>query len=144
MKKSRLIVTLMLVALLVTSIAIPAMAATTTNNEVNFDFDYGNGVSCGYSDNSIVKQTASQWMFDVTSNDAGVSTTYAMLWTLYSDWDWCVGSRTYTTDEEVLIQYDYINASQVIGWEFLCGAMVNADVLEHSYNIQGNWNPDIQ
>ena len=82
MKKSRLIVTLMLVALLVTSIAIPAMAATTTNNEVNFDFDYGNGVSCGYSDNSIVKQTASQWMFDVTSNDAGVSTTYAMLWTL--------------------------------------------------------------
>lgn len=143
MKKSRLIVTLMLVALLVTSIAIPAMATSADDTEKNFSFNYGNGVSCGYSDNSMFKQTASQWMFDVTDNDSGVYTTYAMLWTLYSDWDWCVGSRTYSTDQEMLIQHDYVNASQVIGWEFWGGAMVNEDVLEHSYTIKGIWNTDI-
>lgn len=144
MKKSRLIVTLMLVALLVTSIAIPAMATSANDREINFSFNYGNGVSCGYSQNCIVKQTDSQWMFDVVNNSSGVSTTYAMLWTLYSDWDWCVGSRTYTTDAEELIQWDYINAAQVIGWDFWGGAMVNEDVLEHSYTIEGYWNPDIQ
>ena len=138
-----MIVTLMLVALMLATVAMPAMAATTNDNGTNFSFDYGDSVSCGYSDDSIVKQTASQWMFDVTSNKSGVSTTYAMSWTLYSEWDWCVGSKTYTTDKEELIQHDYIDASQVIGWEFWGGAMVNADVLENSYTIEGNWSPDL-
>lgn len=144
MQKSRLIVTLMLVALMMVTVAMPAMAASDAEEEVNFNFNYGNGVSCGYSEKSIVKQTDSQWMFDVTENNSEVSTTYAMLWTLYSEWDWCVGSKTYTTAEEKLIKHDYVDASQVIGWEFWGGAMVNEDVLEHSYVIKGNWNPDVQ
>lgn len=143
MKKSRLIVTLMLVALLVTSIAIPAMAATQ-NSDARYDFAYAQGELCDYSPTSMVKDTTSQWKIDVRNTDTRYNVTYAMLWTLYSDWDWCVGSHTREHGGTGVVVGDYVNASQVVGWEFWAGAMIHTSDLNRDAVIGGFWNTDCQ
>lgn len=142
MKKSRLIVTLMLVALLVTSIAIPAMASTQNSND-GFYFRYGPGEQCAYSATSMFKDSTSGWMIDVHDTDyRDRDVTYAMLWTLYSDWSWCVGSQTRTHRNTGLVEGEYVNASQVVGWEFWAGAMKNTSDLSNTFFIEGQWNTD--
>ena len=141
MKKSRLIVTLMLVALLVTSIAIPAMAATNAGSNMDTQLWFANGNSVACSVDPMTKQNASQWRVSITENLDCVEATYAMLWTLGSDWDWCVGSRTVTRTYGSF-NGDYVNASQVIGWDFWAGAMVDVDVVNNIYNIDISWNTD--
>lgn len=143
MKKSRLIVTLMLVALLVTSIAIPAMAATQ-NNDARYDFVYDQGELCAYSATSMYKDSTSQWKIDVQSTNTDYDVTYAMLWTLYSDWDWCVGSRTVPQRGTGVVVGDYVDASQVVGWEFWAGAMIHTSDLNTNAQIGGYWNTDCQ
>lgn len=143
MKKSRLIVTLMLVALLVTSIAIPAMATTQTP-DYEFRFQYNQGELCDFSDNCMYKETASQWMIDVRETNTRYDVTYAMLWTLYSDWEWCVGSRTEPHRGTGVVIGDYVDASAVIDWPFWAGAMIDTDDLNINANIRGYWNTDCQ
>lgn len=141
MKKSRLIVTLMLVALLVTSIAIPAMAATNAGSDMSTELQFGSGNSVACSDDPMTKQNASQWKVSITCNPEAVEATYAMLWTLGSDWSWCVGSKTATRTYGTF-NGDYVNASQVIGWDFWAGAMVEVDVVDNSFDIFIDWNTD--
>lgn len=142
MKKSRLIVTLMLVALLVTSIAVPAMAATQNTNEGVY-FQYGPGERCAYSATYMFKDSTSGWMINVNeTNYRDQDVTYAMLWTLGSDWDWCVGSQTKTHQNTGLVEGEYVNASQAVGCQFWAGAMKNTLDLSNTFYIEGQWNTD--
>lgn len=141
MKKSRLIVTLMLVALLVTSIAIPAMAATNAGADMDTALWFANGNSVAHSLTPMTKQNASQWKVSIIENLDDVEATYAMLWTLGSEWSWCVGSKT-ETHIHGSFTGDYVNASQVIGWDFWAGALVDVDVVNNIYNIDILWNTD--
>ena len=145
MKKSRLIVTLMLVALLVTSIAIPAMAVTADRNEdLGYSFSWGNGEMCDFSDDYMTKTEASDWMVHVIDeNNNSEKITYAMLWTLYSDWDWCVGSHTAVSygDGDTVIG-EYYDASAVIGMDFWAGAILHENDVSMGVTAVGTWNTD--
>jgi len=142
MKKSRLIVTLMLVALLVTSIAIPAMAASQSTT-AEYTFIYDPGVRVGYSDAAMTKSTTSGWVIDVDCTDYSHGVTYAMLWTLYSDWEWCVGSQTaYHPGGTGVVTGEYVNASQVIGWDFWAGSLLDSADLTRTHTAQGSFSTD--
>ena len=142
MKKSRLIVTLMLVALLVTSIAIPAMAASQNAN-AEFLFEYDPGVRVGYSVDYMTKETTSGWVIDVDETDYAHGVTYAMLWTLYSDWDWCVGSQTrHHEGGAAVVTGEYVNASQVVGWDFWAGSLLDTADLSQRHEAEGTWSTD--
>lgn len=142
MKKSRLIVTLMLVALLVTSIAIPAMAASQSTT-TNYIFNYDPGVRVGYSNSAMTKTTTSGWVINVDHTNYSHGVTYAMLWTLYSDWEWCVGSQTthhpYGTG---VVTGEYVNASQVLGWDFWAGSLLDSADLTNSHQADGSFSTD--
>ena len=142
MKKSRLIVTLMLVALLVTSIAIPAMAASQNANP-DFVFEYDPGVRVGYSVNSMPKETTSGWIIDVEEISYEHGVTYAMLWTLYSDWNWCVGSQTRHHDGgPAVVTGEYVDATQVVGWDFWAGSLLDTADLTQGHDANGTWSTD--
>lgn len=141
MKKSRLIVTLMLVALLVTSIAVPAMAASQSAN-TDYLFTYDPGARVGFSTDSMWKETTNGWVINVNSTSYQHRVTYAMLWTLYSDWSWCVGSQTTPHTGTGVVPGEYVDASQVIGWEFWAGGLLDTADLDVVHTTSGNFNTD--
>lgn len=145
MKKSRLIVTLALVALMLVTVAMPAMAATLARNpNGDFDFDWGDGEMCAYSTNSMTKKTDSDWVVYVTSETRNSEPiTYAMLWTLYSDWDWCVGSLTAESNGTgSTVVGEYYNASAVIDMPFWAGAIIHEMDVSMGVTADGTWNTD--
>lgn len=145
MKKTRMLVTLMLVALLMTTVAMPAMAATLDRNaNLGYSFAWGDGEMCDYSASSMTKKTDSDWVVYVTSETRNSEPiTYAMLWTLYSDWDWCVGSLTAESGGTgSTVVGEYYDASAVIDMPFWAGAILHENDVSMGVTAVGTWNTD--
>lgn len=145
MKKNRMIVTLMLVAIMLVTVAVPAMAATLDRNaDLGYSFAWGDGEMCAYSSTSMIKANDSDWLVHVIDESRNSEQiTYAMLWTLYSDWDWCVGSKTAKSygDGDTVVG-EYYDPAQVIGWEFWAGAILHENDVSMGVTSYGNWNTD--
>lgn len=143
MKKARTLATMMVVASLVSATVLPAMATSKASTpDQNYAFSFESGVSTAFSANTMTKQTANNWVIYVDNITATRPVTYAMLWTLYSDWDWCVGSKTVSHSGNGTVIGEYYNAEQVIGTEFWAGARLHSDDVSLNRTISGTWNVD--
>lgn len=144
MKITRKILTLMLALLIVTSISVPAMAAEYSGrSSMTYNFTLERGQSVGTSSNSMVHNSDGGWEVNVNYISTALPGTYAMLWTLDSDWDYCLGSRPAALTGTGRVAGSYYN-SNVKGWDMWMGVLfnVNDPNMTNGLRSYGTWNAD--
>ena len=127
MKFAKKALVLMVVVLLVSTLSIPAAAATSTERSaLNYSFTLAPGQLVGTSSNSMVRSTNGRWAVDVHEVSVHLPATYAMLWLLGSDWDYCLASHTEPLTGEGRVVGEYYN-SNTVGWNLWLGVLFDAN-----------------
>lgn len=144
MKFVRKLFTLMLAILLVASISVPAMAATNTERSaMNYSYTLSSGQLVGTSSNSMVHSENGGWEVNVNYISTPLPGTYAMLWMLNSEWNYCLGSNTAPLTGTGRVVGSYVN-SNVIGWNMWMGVLfdVNDPSMTSGLHSYGTWSAD--
>ena len=143
MKKVKTISILMLVVLLVSAMAIPAMAYRSGDREVYYyNFSISNGNRVGTSSSSMERLYNREWVVTVSEVDGNqYPITYGMLWMLGSDWDYCLASNTTTKSGRGNFGATYGNTT-TIGWDLWLGALTDVNDVSSTVITRGQWSTD--
>lgn len=143
MKMVKMLFTLALVVVMISSLAAPAMAYTDGDREVlYYNFNIDNGARCGTSDSSMMRRYNRQWVVTISqrSNNA-YPITYGMLDMLGSEWDFCLASYTTQKTGTGNIGGNYYSSASV-GTNMWLGALIHENDVFKAVKTSGQWSTD--